>query len=404
VARLDGIVIRHGANCRTRSEGQRCNCSPSYRAWVWSQEDRKKIWRTFKNAAEARAWRQDASGAIRSGKLRAPRPTTVADAAEALIEGMREGRIRTRSGDLYKPSVIRSYEQALRLYALPPLGGMRVSNVRRRDVQAVADELLAHGASPSTIRNALMPLRVMFRRAVQDGDITTSPCEMLRLPAVRSRRERISSPAEAAELLAALPSRLRIVYGCAFYSGLRAGELRALRWGDIDLAAGVIHVERAMDQSGVLVEPKSRNGRRRVPIVGALRDLLLEHKATNRVDGYVLGNNPSTPFTLSSVHRGAKTAWEHANAARKEEGLPLLAPIGLHEARHTFASLLIAAGVNAKAMTAFMGHASIQTTFDLYGHLMPGSEAEATLLIDDYLARADTRARLAAIAGDKADA
>ena len=64
-----------------------------------------------------------------------------------------------------------------------------------------------------------------------------------------------------------------------------------------------------------------------------------------------------------------------------------LQPIGLHEARHTFASILIAAEVNAKAITTYMGHASIQTTYDLYGKLMPGSEAEAAALVDAYLAR-----------------
>jgi integrase len=72
-----------------------------------------------------------------------------------------------------------------------------------------------------------------------------------------------------------------------------------------------------------------------------------------------------------------------------------LDPIGLHECRHTFASLLIAAGVNAKAITAYLGHASIQTTFDLYGHLMPGNEDEAVALVDAYLERADTARRLA---------
>ena len=71
-----------------------------------------------------------------------------------------------------------------------------------------------------------------------------------------------------------------------------------------------------------------------------------------------------------------------------------LEPIGLHEARHTFASVLIAAGVNAKAITTYMGHASIQTTYDLYGKLMPGSESEASALVDAYLAGADTQSRL----------
>lgn len=92
------------------------------------------------------------------------------------------------------------------------------------------------------------------------------------------------------------------------------------------------------------------------------------------------------PERLGSLGSGVgETAWRRAE----------LVPIGLHECRHTFASLVIAAGVNAKAITAYLGHASIQTTFDLYGHLMPGNEDEAVALVDAYLERAGTGNRLA---------
>ena len=73
------------------------------------------------------------------------------------------------------------------------------------------------------------------------------------------------------------------------------------------------------------------------------------------------------------------------NVSRAETGLALVEPIVLHECRHTFASLMIAAGVNAKALTSYMGHASITVTLDRYGHLMPGSEADAARVLDAYL-------------------
>jgi integrase len=323
--------------------------------------------------------------------LRAPAHTTVEEAADALVAGMWSGRVRTRSGDVYKPSAIRSYEAALRDHIVPRLGRRRLGDVQHRDVQRTADDLLAEGRDPSTIRNALMPLRVIFRRAVEDGDLAVNPCTHLRLPAVRGRRERIASPEEAQRLLAALPDRDRPIWATALYAGLRRGELMALRWEDVDLAAGVIRVERAYDDKGrVEIEPKSRAGRRTVPIVGVLRDVLVELKARQRRDhGIVFGSSEETPFQPSSVWRRARGAW-------KEVGLK---PIGLHEARHTFASVLIAASVNAKAITAYMGHASIETTFDLYGKLMPGSEAEAAALVDSYLARADTSSRIAQLDG-----
>jgi integrase len=131
--------------------------------------------------------------------------------------------------------------------------------------------------------------------------------------------------------------------------------------------------------------PKSRAGRRGVPIVAALRDLLVEHKlVTRRADGLVFGSSALRPFTPTAVRKRALTAWRRAD----------LEPIGLHECRHTFASLLIAAGVNAKAITTYLGHASIQTTSTLYGHPMPGNEDEAVALVDAYLERSDTGRRL----------
>jgi integrase len=385
MAQLAGIDVRHRTTCATWSGGK-CTCKPGYQASVWSAAEGKRLRKTFPTLAAARAWRAEAQTGVRRDPLRAPVATTVREAGEALIEGMRSGRVRTRSGDPYKLSAIRGYEAALRDRIFPELGGKRLGDVQRRDVQRLADDLLAEGRDPSTIRNALMPLRVIYRRAVEDGDLAVNPCTHLRLPAVRGRRERIASPEEAQRLLAALPERDRPVWATALYAGLRRGELLALRWEDVDLAGGVIHVERSYDDKGrVEVEPKSPAGRRTVPIVGALRDVLVEHKARQgRAAGLVFGSSAETPLVPSNLWRRAQRAWNRAG----------IEPIGLHEARHTFASVLIAAGVNAKAITTYMGHASIQTTYDLYGKLMPGSESEAAALVDAYLARADTQSRL----------
>jgi len=302
---------------------------------------------------------------------------------------MRSGKVRTKSGDLYKPSAIRSYERALRDRVVPDLGAKRLGDVQRRDVRQLADGLLGEGLDPSTVRNVLMPLRVIFRRAIEDGDLAVNRTGHLRLPAVRGRRERIASPEEAQVLLAALPERDRAVWATALYAGLRHSELMALRWENVDLAKGLIHVERAYDEKGrVHIEPKSRAGRRTIPIIGALRDELLAHRSRQGRDaGLVFGASEDTPFVASNLWRRAQVAWRRAG----------LSPIGLHEARHTFASTLIAAGVNAKAITTFMGHASIQTTVRPLRQAHAGSEAEAAALVDAYLTRAYTAGRLAQV-------
>jgi len=380
----EGIEVRHARSCALR-DGKRCNCEPGYRVAAYDAISKRKVSKTFRTLGEARRWRAAAQTQTAKGVRLAGTSQTLRAAAEAFVEGLASGAVRTKTGERYKPSVVREYERSLRLHILPTLGGGKLSKIQRRDVQALADELLASGADPSTIRNALKPLQVIYRRAIEDGDLAVNPCERLRLPAARGRRERIASPTEAAALVAAVRAEDRALWGCAFYAGLRRGELRALPWNDVDLADGLIRVEHSMSGYGETHDPKSRAGRRGVPIVAALRDLLVEHKiVTCRDTGLVFGSSATRPFTPTAVRKRALDAWRRAE----------LDPIGLHECRHTFASLLIAAGVNAKAITAYLGHASIQTTFDLYGHLMPGNEDEAVALVDAYLERADTRTRL----------
>jgi integrase len=317
--------------------------------------------------------------------MRAPSQVTLRDAAQAWLVGVRAGSIRNRSGDRYKPSVVRSYEIALRLRLLPELGGRRVADIRRADVQDFADRLLARGEEASTIRNTLMPLRAIFRRAVSRGDVAVNPTTGLELPAVRGSRDRIVAAEQAGRLIDALPERDRAMWATALYGGLRRGELQALRWEDVDLAKGVIKVERAWDVREGHIEPKSRAGRRTVPIPVVLRDYLVEHKQRADGDGHVFARANGKPFDAVTIGERSKNAWRRAG----------LEPITLHEARHTFASLMIAAGVNAKALATYMGHASVTITYDRYGHLMPGNESEAAALLAAYLARADTKARLA---------
>jgi integrase len=259
-----GIRTRHRDGCRSYAGG-RCNCTPTYEAMVGSGRTHK-IRRSFKSEAEAHRWRVEALAALQRGDLTSESRRTVREAAAELLDGMRAGTVRNRSGDSYKPSVIRSYDEALRVHILPDVGAAKLSELRHRHVQAIADRLHANGKSPSTIRNAIMPLRVIYRRAQRYGEATVNPCANLDLPAVRGRRDRIVSPEQATALLAALPESERALWATALYAGLRCGELRALTWADIDFAAGVIRVERAMDARGSIIAPKSAAGRRAVPL------------------------------------------------------------------------------------------------------------------------------------------
>jgi integrase len=325
--------------------------------------------------------------------MRARSRATLRETAEQWLTAAENRTIRSRTGEPFKPSTLRLYRQALRAHVLPELGGSLLSDVRVVDVQDFADRLLASGADSSTVRNAIAPLRGIFRRAAARGEIAVNPTSGLELPTARGVRERVATPAEAAELIAALLPRDRGLWAAALYAGLRRGELLALRWEDIDLNAGIIRVERSYDpKEGVFIAPKTRAGRRIVPIASVLRGLLIEHRLlTGRSEGLVFGATAERPFTPSNATRRAATAWKHTNERRRNRGLDALEPISLHECRHTFASLMIAAGVNAKALASYMGHASVTITYDRYGHLMPGNESEAAALLDAYLERATKR-------------
>ncbi|MEA2385548.1 MAG: hypothetical protein QOH72_5519 [Solirubrobacteraceae bacterium] len=396
--RYPGIAKIHAPGCGW--QGARCTCTPRFKAEVYSAREGKKIRRNFDSLGAAKTWREDAAGAVRQGRMRAPTTTTLREAADTLIAGMRDGSVLDRSGKPYKPSTIRGYERVLRLRVLPALGHVRLSGLERRDVQRLVDRWRADGLSASTVQNSLNPLQVIGRRAIRDGDLAIDPTDNLELPSARGRRERIASREEAAALIAAVSDDDRALWATAFHAGLRRGELRALRWGDVDFEARVIRVERGWDDDEGEQDGKSRAARRTVPILDGLRPHLAAHKLrTGRsADDLVFGRTASEPFIPSTVRRHALDAWKAANhrateAAEREgqevEPATLLAPIALHEARHTCASTFIAAGVNAKVIQTIMGHASIVMTFDVYGHLMRDGLDDAARLANAYGAAAE---------------
>jgi hypothetical protein len=133
-----GIVERHAR----ASNGELCTCKPAYQAHVYDKRTRKLIRRTFPTKTAAKLWRQDALVALRRGQLS---PTagspTVAAALDDRVDGMRTGRILDRSGRSYRPSTVRGDEQIADTNLNPALGSRRLSNLLRRDVQALVEQL-----------------------------------------------------------------------------------------------------------------------------------------------------------------------------------------------------------------------------------------------------------------------
>ncbi|MDP9262445.1 MAG: site-specific integrase, partial [Actinomycetota bacterium] len=182
----------------------------------------------------------------------------------------------------------------------------------------------------------------------------------------------------AAALIKAVPLSDRAIWATAVYAGLRLGELQALDWNQIDLEKNLINVERSWDRIAGFIAPKSRSGERRVPITNTLRTHLINHRLQQGTGGQGLlypNQNGDRPFNPSIINLRARTAWKNQH----------LTAITLHECRHTYAAYMIAAGVNTKALSTYMGHASITITLDRYGHLLPGNEHQAAQLLHTWL-------------------
>jgi integrase len=368
-AALQGIEVRTDAKGRKRYRGtaRDKNVGRHLRGpWTGS-------------LAEARSWRVDAQARLQAGTLSAATGPTVAEAAAEFIAGTKTGKIRQKGGHVYKPSTIRGYERDLNGYALPELGPKRLSRLQRPELQRWVDGLTTPERSPSTVRNIVAALRALVGFGELRDWVHVNPCKGLRLPAGEQARERIATPAEAAALIAAMQPKDQAALGLAVYAGLRLGELLALDVSAVDLEGGWIHVRRSWDPGAKqFVPPKSRKPRK-VPIIDKLAKLLANH--------FVLLDHPSDGLLFPSA-KNAEWPTDPAILRRRtckqwdDIGLDRL---GFHEGRHTFASIGIAAGLNAKTLSTYLGHATITITLDRYGHLMPGSEVEARAMLDAYL-------------------
>ena len=260
----DGIDVRHRRTCPgPRSDGK-C-CQPSYQAHIFDASTGKRIRKTFATKSAAKLWRQDAVVAVRQGKLAEAMPKTLMrDVCDAWLTDARRGIVRAKGGDEFKPSTIRAYDQAMRLRVYPTLGDAPFDRLRRVHLQDLVGRLVAAGVAPATIATTIGALGAIYGHAVHRDELDISPTAGVKVPAARNGRERFATPQEAAQLLAAVPEGDRAVWAVAMYAGLRRGEIMALRWTDIDLKAGTIHVARSWDLEHGPGDTKSRN-RRRVP-------------------------------------------------------------------------------------------------------------------------------------------
>ena len=264
-----------------------------------------------------------------------------------------------------KPKTRHQYNSLLTLHILPTWRTVPLAKVTFEDLTQWVARLSLGGLGPSGLRQSVFVMSAALDHAVRGGRIRTNPAHGLGLPRPQRRDYVFLTHRQVLDLaVAAGPWRLLVlVLG---YTGLRWGEATALRVCDIDFDRRRIDVRRAFSDVGgrvVLGTPKSHQSRT-VPI---------PRFVVNEIAAAVVGKHADElVFTMpgGSVMRLSNWRLATFKPARARAGLS--DRFRIHDLRHTAASLMIQAGYPPKMLQEIMGHASITTTLDLYGHLYPG--------------------------------
>lgn len=288
-----------------------------------------------------------------------------------------------------RPKTLDGYRGLIRLYALPALGHVPLADLGPLDIQRLYGELFGpeRGLSGGTVVNLHLVLAQALGQAERWGLVPRNPAAGAQPPRPR-RPERAAVDAELAERLIAATqgTRFQLPVAIALSTGMRRGEILALRWADIDADLSVAHVRRTLQTAGgelLFVAPKTHRSSRAVELPAFVRPhlrrqrdeqggrrassaLWSEHDLViDRGDG-----RPMNPDTLSS-------AWYRFC---KKEGLP---GIRFHDLRHAHATLMLLKGVHPKVVSERLGHASIGITLDTYSHVLPSMQSEAVRAFDE---------------------
>lgn len=345
-----------------------------------SGKQRKHSARTL---VEARTMRTTLSADVARGEYRAQTKITFAEYAGSWLTtyGGRtsRGAVRATTAREYRRHVQR---------AVAYFGRRRLAEIEPRDVKAYAAHVASTGVKRNTVRNCVAALRVVLATAVEDGLLRSNPAVRVRLPPAQQHDEHEPERAKAltrdelAALIAECPDRWRLLVTLLAQTGLRLGEALALAWEHVDFGRKRVLVRRQYT-AGAYGPPKSRYGRRDVPMTDQLARALWERRKAARGadEALVWPGRDGRPLDGSTVYRAVQTAGKAA-------GVPWAHP---HALRHTCATLLFHAGLNAKQVQVWLGHHSPAFTLSTYVHLLSDDLPDAAFL--DVLAAPVLRER-----------
>jgi integrase len=374
------------------------------REWVNPRGEAREAWvvdyvdgsgqrrnKNFKRKRDADTYANRVNAEVRAG-THTPDSTslTIAEAGQLWLQtGENAGLERT---------TLDYYRQHLDFHIAPLIGSTRLSQLTVPMVRAFEDKLRID-RSPTMVRKAIGSLGAILSDAMERGLVAQNVVRGLRARRGRGREQRadkrqkgklkvgvdIPTPAEIRALIPHLEGRWRPFFLTAIFTGLRASELRGLRWVDVDLKRNELHVRQRIDKFSRVGALKSEASERVVPLPSMLVDVLREWKLAcpKGLSDLVFPSGAGNPESHSNiVHRGLEPAMIAAGLTDKKGNARYT---GMHALRHFFASWCINRRIDGglelplKLVQARMGHSTIQLTADCYGHLFPRGDDSAEL-------------------------
>ena len=283
-------------------------------------------------------------------------------------------------------STYRSYGRVVDGHLVPGVGRVKLAKLRPDHIRRLYRSMLDAGKATRTVQYAHTLLKRALAQAVMDGLIPRNAAEAVRPPKLKRDEIQPLNADQVRALLDASDERSCALYTVAVRTGMRPGEILALRWSDVDLEAGTVQINRALSE-GEFSTPKTPRSRRRISLSPATVAALKAHRKRQLEEcmakaglwedhGLVFPSSVGTPKSQRNLNR------EFKNAA-KRAGLP--DHFKLYDLRHTCATLLLARNVHPKYVQELLGHASIALTLDTYSHVIPGMDGGTGGAIDEAL-------------------
>lgn len=283
----------------------------------------------------------------------------------------------------------RRYSSIVADHLSPVLGSLKLSELRRAHVEHLVGGLRSGGLVPSTVRHIVAVLSGAFNQAVAWELMASNPATSVRRPKDRKAKMRALTEGEAARLVAAAKgTRREVLYDVALTLGPRQGELRALRWPDLDLSATspTLTVERSVSTDyGIEWGPRKTGEERTIRLPARLADALRRHRRA-QLEERAAAREWEDPTLIFPNTRGA--IWRHqtmhASFKLDLEAAGLPSSVRFHDLRHTAATLMLKKRVPVNVVARVLGHSDPAMTLRRYAHALPDMQEKAAEAMESY--------------------